>query len=119
MSNTFVAYTFLVVVPLPNCPTSFSPHAYTSPVFESATTWSEPADIFTMFDRYSLLFIFTLTGFVLFVVVPSPSCPLLFKPVAQTLPSAFNTTVKSVPCDMSGTAIAFSLFCITYIIPCP
>ena len=59
-------------------------------------------------DRYSLEFIFTLTGLERLIVVPSPSCPLLFRPVVQTLPSAFKNTLKLSPCDTSGIVIACS-----------
>ncbi len=107
-----------MVLPLPNCPTSLKPQVYTSPVLLNAITWSTPADILTMFDKYSLELIFTLTGFERLMVVPSPHCPLLFNPTVQTVPSAFKKTLKVSPCEISGIVIAFSLFWITYTTAC-
>ena len=118
LSSTLVANTDLVLVPFPNWPTSFNPHAYTSPVLDNANTWSSPADTFIIPVKYSFEFIFTCTGLVLFVLVPSPNCPFVFNPVVHTVPSAFSITVKFVPWAILGIATAFSSFWITVIIAC-
>ena len=72
--------------------------------------------IFITFSRYVFSSIFTCTGFLLSVVVPFPSGPYSFFPVAHTVPSSFKITVFPYPCPTAGTVIAPVLLLYTFII---
>ena len=92
--NISTAYFELTVVLFPNCPDVFNPQAYTFPSFVNAKQWLNPDDIFTTFVKYVVSFIFTCSGIAIFAtVLPIPHCPTSFKPLAHTVPSAFNAIV--------------------------
>ena len=56
---------------MPSCPSSFAPQALTVPSLSSASAWLIPADT----DLTPLPSPLTVTGTVLFVVLPLPSSP--------------------------------------------
>ena len=126
----------LSFVPIPSCPFSFLPHAYTSPLLVNANTWFAPADILIISVRYSVSDIFTccidlsfafifiilskllFSTFVVFsfIVFSSSTRPpihvsrISLFPVIHTVPSAFNIAVNPFPVSTCGTAISFDTF---------
>ena len=92
---TFVAYVVFSLFPIPSCPASFLPHAYTSPSFVNANTWFAPAEILITFSRYVFSFIFIWAG-----------SPIISSfPVIHTVPSAFNIAVNPFPVSICGVAM--------------
>ena len=74
---TVTGVALFMVVPFPNWPELFIPHARTVPSLISARLWLPPAEIA---DNPSSPV--TVTGVVLFVKVPLPNCPASLRPQA-------------------------------------
>ncbi len=79
----------IAVVPSPSCPALLAPHAHIAPVaaplLTTASANPSPAAIARTPEIPG-----TWTGVSRVVVVPSPSCPLVLTPQAQSVPSAFS-----------------------------
>ena len=72
-----------MVVLSPSWPLLLEPHARTFPSVPTAEPWLAPAAIAVAVSPLIS------TGEVRCVVLPSPSCPFVFRPQAYTLPSLF------------------------------
>jgi hypothetical protein len=72
----------LLVVPSPSWPTLFRPQHRTVPSASSAQVWSSAAAIWACLSGRPV----TVTGTLLLLVVPLPSCPQLFSPQHQAPP---------------------------------
>lgn len=82
-----------VVLPLPSWPESFRPQALTWPSARSARLWPRPAATAMTFARPMTCAGVERWAQLTLIVQPSPSCPRLFWPHAQTLPFFLRASV--------------------------
>src|SRR5260370_760141 len=98
----------LVVVPLPNCPTQLYPQAQTVPsLFSARPCRPPPAMAVTPVRPITRPGVGIPNGIdaVEPPVVPLPSCPWVFCPQAQTLPSLVRARLCSAPLAMAVTFV--------------
>src|SRR6266446_4478980 len=104
----FVCWFPMPAEPSPSCPASPMPQVQTypdaAPSVLSAMLKLEPADTLVTPVRPT-----TATGELLQFVVPSPSCPLVFPPQAQTVLSALTAREWQPPAATAMTLVRFGL----------
>lgn len=93
--STATSLSRVVVLPSPTCPDAFRPQQLTPPPLARAQVWAFPAAM----ALRPLPSRVTATGAVRNWVLPSPSCPEVFRPQHRPPPSAVTAQVCSLPAD--------------------
>ena len=93
------------VPPLPKAPEPLAPHAANVPSVQSSNVWFEPQLMALTVLPASTPSIFTSTGTLRLVLLPSPNWPELLYPHAASVPSLHRATV----CNWPAAIIAIDL----------